>query len=119
MPFFDFLNFNKYTVIPVHAQELFKNKSIMEYTHVKGLMGRVKWLNFYSHNMDFEFDIEFSKNKWYPLTNGMLPPFLNKVFNIDKPIEIYWNNYDKNTNIGWRGPMLLWTDVLKSPMIYY
>ena len=91
----------------------------MEYTHNRNLKGHIKWLNFCSDEMDFEFHIEVLKNRWYPLINGKLPPFLNKIFKVDKNIETNLYNYDKNTNIGWRGPMLLWSDVLNSPMIYY
>jgi len=66
------------------------------------------------------FELEYMKDNWYPLINGKIPAkdeqgimkFPNK-----KPKS--WTEYPETTHVGWRGPMILWSDVKKMPGIYY
>lgn len=71
-----------------------------------------------SKNRPFEFDIEYQKGNWFPLTNGMLPAkdpqgFAN--FRFQKPKS--WKEFPKTTHVGYRGPMIKWDDLDKLPNI--
>jgi len=55
---------------------------------------------------DFEFEIEYTSGKWFPLENGI---------NIEENKE--WKDYPIYTHIGWRGPMILWKDLKNLPLI--
>lgn len=36
-----------------------------------------------------------------------------------KPKYIHWTNFDENTRIGWRGPIMLWEKLFDLPMVHY
>ena len=58
-----------------------------------------------------DFDIEYKPNNWYPLCDGVFEGPDGKAviykgsYKIDKPKK-HWTSFDKNTRIGWRGPMI-------------
>jgi hypothetical protein len=62
--------------------------------------------SFEKEYIDFEFDIEYGKGLWFPLENGI---------NLEEGKE--WKDYPIYTHIGWRGPMILWKEIGKLPLI--
>jgi len=67
------------------------------------------WQKENNETIDYEFDVEYNNGKWYPFENG---------YNIEDNNK-YWKDYPGYTAIGWRGPMILWKDIKKLPMITY
>ena len=121
--FYDIIQSNPIN-IPICPKEFFKNNYIIEYTHYEDLKGFGNWCNLDKPGTksDFEFHIEYCKNHWYPLKNGKLPEsdpkgiayLLNNSF-----VKKNWKNYDKNTLIGWRGPMIPFKFIDNSIYIYH
>ena len=54
-------------------------------------------------------DIEYKKDKWYPLSEGYL----------HKGKKKHWSEFSKNTAVGYRGPLILWSDLKKLPSLYF
>jgi hypothetical protein len=61
---------------------------------------------------DREFEINYQKESWYPLTDGKLPendPQGFACFPWNKPgglKRIHWSEYPLSTRLGWRGVMV-------------
>jgi|SRR3989304_4132521 len=69
---------------------------------------------------EFEFDIEYDKNCWYPLTNGYLPvkdPQGLGKFRYNSPK--HYSMFSPTTRIGWRGPMIEWDKLDILPPVYW
>jgi hypothetical protein len=64
-------------------------------------------------------DVEYKKDRWYPISNGYLPARdKQKVFKLlDK--KTHWTKFAKNTHVGFRGPLILWSNLKKLPNIYF
>ena len=107
--FYDFLpDITKEDAIFPH--ELFKNNYKMHYIHDRDLKGKTKY-DKEDEYINFEFHIEYKKDLWYPLKDGKLPlDDPQGVFKMlsNNDVKRDWVEYDENTNIGWRGPMLNW-----------
>lgn len=104
--------------IPHKAEEFFRLNTAT-YVHQQNLKGIITYDNI-DLTRDFEFDIEYEKDCWYPLKNNCLPKkdpqhLASFSFNEPKP----YTDYPANTRIGWRGPMILWEKVKKLPDIYW
>lgn len=102
-------------------ETFFVNNSAIYYKCDNGsLAGKIKynWQESYSKPYDFEFDIEYETGNWYPLTNGILPAKdsqgIYKLLGKDKN----WSEFPKSTPIGWRRPMILWSDLKKLKKVY-
>lgn len=88
--------------------ELFKNNYKIYYKHDCNLKGKIITNKDTNEYNNFEFHIEYKKDYFYPLKDG-------KIL-IDEPQELFnkssvekdWTEYDDNTHVGWRGPMLKW-----------
>jgi hypothetical protein len=123
---------NFYDCIPTLTEEnaididvFFKDCYMIEYTHTFELTGTAIWSYNKSNkaNKKFEFEIEYAKNKWYPLKNGNLPAedpqgIFKELAHHD--VKRNWKEYDKTTHIGWRGQMIPW-NIIKNqnwPKIY-
>lgn len=92
------------------------------YIHKDELTGDIifHWESKDSNKIIFEFHIEYDTGHWYPLENGHLPknnPQDVSSFQNDKSKS--WKEFDPNTRIGWRGPMILWENIDNLPRIYY
>jgi len=62
-------------------------------------------------NKSWGLDIEYAKNKWSTLFDGCL---------ISKgKTPRHWSKFKPSTPVGYRGPMILWSDFKKLPKIYY
>jgi hypothetical protein len=55
---------------------------------------------------DFEFDIEYEPDHWFPLKDGKYQGRL-------------WSTWPSNTRIGWRGPMLKKEVLEQLPSIFW
>ena len=97
-----FFRFNKYKVI-----------------YDKNLKGKLIYLNKKDpYKVNFEFEVEYKKDNWYPFINGYLPK--NDPQGFDKLLgkKIHFSKFPKNTHIGFRGPMILWENIDKLPDIF-
>lgn len=87
--------------------ELFKSNYKMFYKHDCDLKGEMKY-DKEDEYKKFEFHIEYKKKFWYPLKDGKLPlEDPQKIFNLSS-CKRDWTEYDNNTKVGWRGPMIKW-----------
>lgn len=104
----------------MHPEIFFKNNYKIRYKHTKNLQGeclRDEEIDEKSNYQPFEFDIEFKKGYWYPLKNGKLPQEDPQgLFNFDDVTKDY-KEYDADTCIGWRGPMINWEKLRASPSV--
>jgi hypothetical protein len=71
------------------------------------------------YQYDFEFDIEYKDDSWYPLENGLLPSLPKTGTGLLDGRYKKWNELPKDTCVGWRGPMILWNDLDTLPNCYY
>ena len=92
---------------------------IFEYTHNNGLNGTIRWIK--EERIDnFNFHINYNNYDWYPLNNeGKLPEDDPQGLFSFKDIKKNYREYPKDTLIGWRGPMLLWEDVINDNIMIY
>jgi len=67
---------------------------------------------------DIEFDIQYDKKNWYPLTNGILPAEDEQGYFKLLGVAKSWSEFPKATHIGWRGLMILWSNLTKLKKIY-
>jgi len=86
----------------------FSNSYIMNYIHNKNLHGHTYFDNDV-HN--FEFHVNW-RNRWYPLENGCLSKEGKRFLGYDAPSTL--DEYPLDTLVGWRGPVLLWKDVINN-----
>jgi len=72
---------------------------------------KYKWQKEEEDPLDFSFHIEYKKNNWYPMTDGFLPEkdnqYMFKLLNKKK----HWRDFPVSTHIGFRGPVILWSDL--------
>lgn len=101
----------------LYTPQYFFRKSIVKYTHNKDLTGKLQFVHNTSID-DFEFDIEFKPNNWYPLTNGILPKKDSQGFIKLLGKDKKWQDFSENTRIGWRGHMIQLDIVKKLPKVY-
>lgn len=87
--------------------ELCKKNYKMCYIHDVDLKGKTKYDEEDKYT-NFEFHIEYKKGYWYPSKDGNLPlEDPQGIFDLTS-IKHKWTEYDDNTKVGWRGPMLKW-----------
>lgn len=71
--------------------------------------------NYEKHDPTHKYlEVEYKRNKWYPLEEGFLPASKNK-----KGKKIHFTELPKKTPVGFRGPMILWKELSKLPKIYF
>ena len=102
----------------LHDAKHFYRENVATYTHKSDLKGKIKMDDV--GKMDFEFDIEWAKDEWYPLTDGKLPEKDPQNFS-DFPNNMLldWKDYPKDTRIGYRGAMILLDKMDEMPKVYY
>jgi hypothetical protein len=100
--------------IPIKPTLFCKNNYIIDYIHCENIQGESHWKGIdtkYEYSA-FNFHLNYFSHYWYPLdNNGFLPKKDPDGMMNFKDIELNYKNYDKSTLIGWRGPMLKWSDV--------
>ena len=71
--------------------------------------------NYEKHDPTHKYlEVEYKRDKWYPLEDGFLPASKNK-----KGKKIHFTELPKKTPVGFRGPMILWKELSKLPKIYF
>lgn len=72
-------------------------------------------------NLDFEFDLYLEECEcWYPLKNGYIPTHdEQEIFQFNFSEPKHYSTFDENTKVGWRGPMMLWSEIDDNQKIYY
>jgi len=113
------LNVNKPNTL--YTSKDFFRFNTATYIHKKGLQGTL----IFHHDDDdviipsFEFHVHCDTFCWYPLKNGILPAEDDEGLGNLYGYEITSEELPLDTNIGWRGPMILWKNVEKMPDIYW
>ena len=84
------------------------------------LKGKIKyeWQDKTEQPYDFEFDIEYEKGHWYPLTDGILQD-KHKQKIISKNKNKFWTGFPENTPLGMRGPIIIWNEIKDMEKVYY
>lgn len=106
----------------VDASTFFRRNTAI-YTHEEDLHGTMDWIWNEEGRVDestpFEFHIEYLPDLWYPLKNGLLPTRdPQELFPIPPDVPRDWREFNTDTCIGWRGPMLKWELVAQQPKVY-
>ena len=116
--FYDLIDNNE-TGIEMPPDIFLQDNYIFEYTHNNKLNGMIRWIKEENIN-NFNFDINYNNDYWYPLNNeGELPEEdPQRLFSL-KNIKKNYKEYPEETLIGWRGPMLLWEDVINDNILLY
>ena len=87
------------------------------------LYGKLRLIGHKESKIEWEFDkgegfhIQYAKDNWYPLINDYLPKYgdIGPLLNI----QTHWKEFDVNTPIGWRGPLIKWSNIEKIGKIWY
>ena len=90
-------------------ENLFKVKKYT-YIHDSGFKGNFDVIE------DFEFHIEYKKDHWFPLKDGKLSKTDMREEGLSTKKIM---NFPPSTKIGFRGPMILWKNVKKLPLIKF
>ena len=143
--YMDFISDNTDDYNPKPAKEMFKNNYILEYIHDKGSRGKAKFIYLDKYDEDYqdwEWDLEWKPDTWFPLTKGRLIPITEKhdgklvivegrdipVKNIGAPFQEW--SYDPRTEahyddedyfiprVGWRGPVIPFELLDFCPFVY-
>jgi len=88
------------------------------YTHRTGTQGHILWA--FEDEDEFEFDIEYKADHWYPLCSGTLPSEdCQRLAHFGEAGGKHYSAFPHNTGVGFRGPMLLWDKLPALPNIYW
>jgi len=106
----------------VYSPTFFFKKNFAWYwkTDNSNLKGKIKygWQQKKEEPYDFEFDIEYKEDNWYPLENGILPANdKQKIYTLlstDKHIT----KFSTNTHVGYRGPIIIWKEIKYLDKVY-
>jgi hypothetical protein len=97
-----------------------KNYAWFWKTDNNNLKGKIiyEWQDKKEEPYDFEFDIEYEKNNWYPLTDGILQDkHKQKVVSVHKNKHV--SKFPENTPLGYRGPIIVWNKIKDMEKLYY
>jgi hypothetical protein len=89
-------------------------------TNENNLSGKIKyaWQKETDEPYNFNFDIEYKENSWFPLTNGILPAKdEQKMFTL-LDTEKHITDFPLNMHLGYRGPIIIWKDIKKLDKVY-
>lgn len=69
-------------------------------------------------NTEAEFDVEYKKDYWYPFRDGVLPAkdFQGYFKLLGK--KKHYTDFPKSTHVGFRGPLIPWSQIDKFPKVY-
>ncbi len=69
---------------------------------------------------DWEFEVEYKPGFWYPLIAGYLPSHdAQRLFGKMAKRDTHWTELDPSTRVGFRGPLIRWSDVVRLPSVYW
>jgi hypothetical protein len=110
---------NKFKEATLYKPNRFFSKNTATYwrTSSSSLQGKILY-NGNKELHDFEFDIEYKPNQWYPLKDGVLPEKDEQGIFTLLGEKKSLNNFSTDTHIGWRGPMILWDKVKDLDKVY-
>jgi len=98
------------------AVDYFKNNKAV-YIHKYETKGLISFDGL--EQKEFEFDIEYKPDHWYPMTDGVLPSDdQQNIFNLLGKKATY-TDFPEKTRIGWRGPMIKWKNIYTMPDIFW
>ena len=97
----------------------FFRKNFAVYTHNSKLKGTIKYFNI--NSMNFQFEIEYQKNNWYPLNNnGKLGKKDRQGFaDFKDKAGLHYSEFPKSTPLGFRGPMIKYSSLKDLPKVYW
>lgn len=93
-----------------------KNKVVFK--KIEGSKGMIKW-GWNKKFEPFELQVEWEKFNWYPLIDEVLPA---KNIQTEQRLlgkNMSWNQLPLKIKVGWRGPMIKWSDVKKMPSLFW
>lgn len=93
--------------VPTTPEKFFKAAYWSTFTKTDGLKGMINFDIDGTKHECFEFDIEYEKDSWYSLSDGVLYPDSTEkpLFpQLNKVIGKKWSDFPKNIRLGWRGP---------------
>ena len=93
---------------------------IATYTHVHDMQGELV-IDYKSKPIvlnSFEYHVEYEKGEWYPLSNGVLPAKDSQFGTALLGKTTTWKEMPATTPVGFRGPMVRYSDLKKMPMFY-
>lgn len=102
------------------AKRFFRDNKIT-YIHDKEIFGKIKISDKIGAPTIYDsvFNVEYKKDFWYPMYNGYLPAKdKQKIFKLLGK-RTHWSKFPKKTHVGFRGPLIRWSDVDKLPKIHY
>lgn len=102
-----------------YKPEHFFRENTATYVHAQNMKGKLTFHGI-DYTRDFEFDVEYDKDCWYPLEDGCLPKEdEQKLAPFSFPEPKPYTDFPTTTRVGWRGPMILWEKVKELPDIYW
>ena len=86
--------------------EVYFKQNKHKYIHDKDNQGTALWS---WGSEEFEFEIEWKRDHWYPLVNGILRGHeQDPNFTFENQKGKHYTEFSDNTLLGWRGPIMLW-----------
>ena len=104
---------------PIRPSEFFRRGYFIDFTRRDDLKGTWRWtFDDYTYtDNDREFDLALGEHLWYPMKDSKVPEKdWQGIFTI--PEDFAGKHYQElplNTKIGWRGPMMLASNMDKCP----
>jgi len=101
----------------LYDPKIFFEKNIVTIKKIKDVFVKIKfpWQN---ELKEFELEVQYKKDSWYPLINGSLPAKCVQMnYNLlDKKYK--WHELPEDICVGFRGPMIMYNDLDFLPSIY-
>lgn len=88
-----------------------------KYIHYEDLMGHFEIYEEHDPTPKY-LEVEYKKDKWYPLVDGFLPAKNEKGKKLLGK-KTHYTELPDETPVGFRGPMILWKDLKKLKKIYF
>lgn len=83
------------------------------------LKGRLLLADMGGESFEIGPDVEYKKDAWYPLEEGELPAKDPQAIFGLLGKRVPWRQLPRGTHVGYRGPMMLWSDLGKMPKVWY
>ena len=80
-----------------------------------GIGGTLKIADMDDDAIDIGPDVEHEPGQWRPLVDGELAT--TRMFFFER--HVHWQQMPRKTHAGFRGPMMLWSDVAKMPRVFF
>jgi hypothetical protein len=100
--------------IPMNPTEFFSSRATFKRT--EGMKGTLTEEEIPTYPTELE--IEYTPGWWYPLTDGYIPAVNEDT---EQPLlgrRMHWTEFPESTRVGFRGPMIMWSDAMILPHVY-